>query len=65
MTDLQMQADEPVLEIETLRLLDEQPISLITHCFAHRHRDLVRTYRGGSMREHLAPRAFGSNGFRR
>lgn len=53
-TDLQLQADEPVLEFETLRYLDGQPISLITHCFARRHRPLVHSYSGGSVREHLA-----------
>jgi len=52
--DLQLQGDGPVLEFETLRFLDEQPISLITHCFARQHRELVRSYRGGSVREHLA-----------
>lgn len=52
--DLRLEGDEPVLEFETLRLLDEQPISLITHCFARRHRELVRSYSGGSVREHLA-----------
>lgn len=52
--DLQLHDGEPVLEFETLRLLDGQPISLITHCFARRHRELVRSYGGGSVREHLA-----------
>ncbi|NYT85838.1 phosphonate metabolism transcriptional regulator PhnF [Pusillimonas harenae] len=45
--------NEPVLEIETLRLLDQQPISLISHCFAERHQDLVQAYKGGSMRLYL------------
>lgn len=52
--DLQLHAEEPVLEFETLRYLDGQPISLITHCFAQRHRQLVNSYSGGSVREHLA-----------
>ncbi|NYT57528.1 phosphonate metabolism transcriptional regulator PhnF [Alcaligenaceae bacterium] len=51
---LQLHDSEPVLEFETLRLLDDQPISLITHCFAERHQDLMHTYRGGSMRTYLA-----------
>lgn len=52
--DLQLYTEETVLEIRTLRLLDEQPISLITHCFARRHLEFVHAYTGGSMREHLA-----------
>lgn len=52
--DLQLRDDEQVIEFETLRLLDQQPISLITHCFAARHRELVLSYRGGSVRSHLA-----------
>lgn len=51
---LRLHDDESVLEFETLRLLDEQPISLISHCFAERHQDLVHAYRGGSMRAYLA-----------
>jgi len=52
--NLQLDGDERVLEYETLRLLDDQPISLITHCFAERHRALMGSYRGGSVRKHLA-----------
>lgn len=52
--DLQLSDAEPVLEVETLRLLDDQPISVIKHCFAGRHRKLMDAYRGGSMRTHLA-----------
>jgi GntR family phosphonate transport system transcriptional regulator len=52
--ELQLQSGEPVVELETLRFLDDQPISLITHCFAAHHRKLVQGYAGGSMREHLA-----------
>ena len=52
--DLALHDGEPVLEFETLRFLDDQPISLITHCFARRHRNFVCAYSGGSVREHLA-----------
>ena len=52
--DLQLHDEESVLELQTLRLLDQQPISLITHCFATRHRKLMQSYKGGSMRGHLA-----------
>src|SRR5690606_9243445 len=45
-TDLQLHVDESVLEIQTLRFLDDQPISVITHCFAHRHGELLRSYSG-------------------
>ena len=52
--DLQLHEAEGVLVFETLRFLDEQPISLISHCFAKRFRPLMQSYSGGSMREHLA-----------
>lgn len=51
--DLRLNDGEPVLVLETLRLLDDQPISLISHCFAGRHRSLLHSYHGGSMRRHL------------
>ncbi|MGB6103658.1 MAG: phosphonate metabolism transcriptional regulator PhnF [Pusillimonas sp.] len=51
---LQLDECERVLEFETLRLLDQQPISLITHCFAARHQTHMQSYAGGSMRAHLA-----------
>lgn len=54
--ELGLREDEPVLELRTLRFLDDQPISLITHCFAGRHRALVGAYEGGSVREYLARR---------
>src|SRR5690606_33741291 len=43
---LQLADREPVLVFDTLRLLDQQPMSLITHCFAARHQALVDEYRG-------------------
>ncbi len=53
---LQLNNDERVLEVETLRFLDDQPISLISHCFAERHQNVVHGYSGGSMRAYLAQR---------
>src|SRR5690606_3649270 len=50
---LNLNEGEAVIEIETLRLLDRQPISLITHCFAERHQAIVHDYSGGSMRAYL------------
>src|SRR3546814_201529 len=54
--DLVLDPQETVLEFQTLRLLDEQPISLITHCFAARHQEVLQSYVGGSMRQHLEGR---------
>ncbi|MGB3289061.1 MAG: GntR family transcriptional regulator [Burkholderiaceae bacterium] len=54
--ELALAGDEAVLEFQTLRLLDEQPISLIAHCFAVRHEALLQGYGGGSMRQHLEDR---------
>src|SRR5690606_22239498 len=51
---LRLAPGERVLEIQTLRLLNEQPISLITHCFSARHCRLLDGYEGGSVRQHLA-----------
>jgi len=51
--DLALAPQEPVLELQTLRMLDEQPISLITHCFSARHHAALEGYGGGSMRQHL------------
>ncbi|MFW7342811.1 phosphonate metabolism transcriptional regulator PhnF [Pollutimonas sp. H1-120] len=51
--DLALAPQEAVLELQTLRMLDEQPISLITHCFAARHQETLGDYGGGSMRQHL------------
>src|SRR5690554_6272067 len=52
--DLKLEPEERVIEFDTLRLLDDRPISLISHCFAERHGALMRRYQGGSVRGHLA-----------
>jgi GntR family phosphonate transport system transcriptional regulator len=51
--ELALAPQESVLELQTLRMLDEQPISLITHCFSARHHAALGDYGGGSMRQHL------------
>lgn len=52
--DLRLGPHERVVEFDTLRLVDDRPISLISHCFAERHGALMRSYQGGSVRGHLA-----------
>lgn len=51
--DLALDAQDHVLEITTLRLLDGQPISVIAHCFSARRTEALHAYRGGSLRLHL------------
>jgi len=46
----------PLLELHTLRLLDEQPVSLIRHRFCASRQPLLADYNGGSLRQHLASR---------
>jgi GntR family phosphonate transport system transcriptional regulator len=50
---LGLQESEDVTELTTLRLLDSQPVSVITHGFAQRHELTVAGYEGGSVRLHL------------
>jgi GntR family phosphonate transport system transcriptional regulator len=50
---LQLDCDAQVFELRTLRLLDGQPMTLITHCFAAHYAYLFEDYRDGSVREHL------------
>src|SRR3546814_18284421 len=54
--DLVLDPQETVLEFQTWRLLDEQPISLITHCFDARHPAAFQCYLGCSLRQHLEGR---------
>src|SRR5690606_6765074 len=53
MKDLALAQQDQVIEITTLRLLNEQPISLIVHCFSAKRATLLETYKGGSLRLHL------------
>ncbi len=51
--ELALDAQDHVFEMTTLRLLDGQPITLIRHCFSARRQGVLRTYQGGSVRQHL------------
>ncbi|MCQ4308988.1 phosphonate metabolism transcriptional regulator PhnF [Pseudomonas stutzeri] len=46
----------PLLELRTLRLLDEQPVSLIRHRFCASRQSLLADYNGGSLRQYLTAR---------
>lgn len=45
-----------LFELQTLRLLDEQPVSLIRHRFCASRQPLLGDYNGGSLRQYLAER---------
>jgi GntR family phosphonate transport system transcriptional regulator len=55
--DLALGEQEQVVEITTLRLLNERPISLIVHCFSAQRARLLDAYEGGSLRLHLEKKA--------
>ncbi|MCH5486643.1 phosphonate metabolism transcriptional regulator PhnF [Pseudomonas syringae] len=46
----------PLIELQTLRKLDGQAVSLIFHRYSARYSDLLADYRGGSVRQYLAER---------
>lgn len=50
---LKLAATDEVLECRTLRLISQQPVSLIRHCFSIKHETWLQGYKKGSMREHL------------
>lgn len=50
---LGLSPQEEVVEYRTLRLIDDSPISLIRHCFAARHAEVLKEYKKGSMRRYL------------
>src|SRR5690606_12595058 len=52
--DLALDPQEVMIEVETVRLLDEQPIRVLRHRLAARPEDLLQWYAGGSMRQYLA-----------
>jgi GntR family phosphonate transport system transcriptional regulator len=54
---LALDEQDLVEEITTLRLLNEQPISLIVHCFSARRSGVLEAYKGGSLRLHLEQQA--------
>ena len=51
--DLALGRADGVLEITTLRFLNEQPISIINHCFSAVREPLLHDYETGSLRSHL------------
>lgn len=53
---LQLEAEEQVLELTTLRLIEGQPVSQIRHVFAAVWAPLLADYQGGSLREYLTQR---------
>lgn len=55
--ELALNGQEQVVEITTLRLLNELPISLIVHCFPSRRAQVLDAYQGGSLRSHLEQKA--------
>lgn len=50
---LALESEASVLEVLTLRMLNGQPASLITHSFALHNESLLASYQGGSVREYL------------
>ncbi|RAU41455.1 MULTISPECIES: phosphonate metabolism transcriptional regulator PhnF [unclassified Pseudomonas] len=46
----------PLIELQTLRRLDGQPVSLIRHRFCASRTELVADYTSGSVRQYLASR---------
>lgn len=53
---LQLADAANLVELTTLRLLDEQPVSLIRHRFCASLAPLLEAYNGGSLREYLSHR---------
>ena len=43
----------PMIELQTLRKLDHQPVSLIRHRYCASHAPLLADYTGGSLRQYL------------
>lgn len=57
--DLALDEQGQVVEITTLRLLNEQPVSLIVHCFSERWAEALEAYQGGSLRLHMEHKVTG------
>lgn len=53
---LELRDGEDVLEYKTLRFIEEQPVSLISHHFSTRYDFLLKDYAKGSMRSYLKER---------
>lgn len=50
---LGLREGDALLEYKTLRFLEGEAVSLISHCFDLRHQPALEPYQHGSMREHL------------
>ena len=50
---LALKEGDSLLEFKTLRFLEGEAVSLISHCFAQRHQLMLEQYQNGSMRDHL------------
>lgn len=46
----------PMIELQTLRKLDHQPVSLIRHRYCASHAPMLADYTGGSLRQYLSER---------
>lgn len=46
--------ESELLEVKTLRSIDNRPVSMIRHCFTADKQAIFSTYQGGSMRQYLA-----------
>ena len=55
---LGLASEAEVFEVQTLRLMDGVPVSVIRHCFAADKNALFTSYQGGSMRSYLAQRDY-------
>ena len=53
---LGMEEHAPLIELQTLRRVDGQPVSLIRHRFCSRYSELLAGYAGGSVRKYLSAR---------
>ncbi|BBP77597.1 MULTISPECIES: phosphonate metabolism transcriptional regulator PhnF [Pseudomonas] len=53
---LELQEQAPLIELQTLRLLDEQPVSLIRHRYCASRARWLDPYNGGSLRQFFADR---------
>ena len=53
---LGLEENAPLIELQTLRRLDGQPVSLIRHRYCASRAGLVADYKSGSVRQYLASR---------
>ena len=55
---LSLPSDSEIFEVQTLRLMEHSPVSVIRHCFVADRHSLFTDYQGGSMRAYLAKRDY-------